>query len=443
MSLADSRTVAESPIPLAHPMVAGMQDAVHAPGQPSLASGEEVPLRLQIAVYGIALFSTSIFHIGAVIVPLFAATMSPSPVMFGLVFSAAHILPLLLSIHAGAMMDRLGARRLMVVCTAIGAMVPLFYPAFPFIWALIVFQMFFGLAETMGWLGAQTMIGQYMYGKTVYAGRMSFIIRIGHFLCAPLAGIAWDVAGAWGGFGLMALWGLGSVACALLLPRAEATSAPKPAEGRGGRLRALLPNASDYVTAFRLLGVPSVVIIVLLGALMHVGNSVQNSFYVAWLDDMGLTGTAIGMLGPAAAIGAALFSLVTARLMRYIGGLWIALGSLWAGILLICATPLFGTYLLLQVAMFLRSGANGLAQPLVITLVLRGAGADNQGKAIGLRGTANRIASILSPLLMGAIAEAAGVEYAFYIVGALVSVAMLGIALYLWLHPEVAKAGED
>jgi MFS family permease len=340
-------------------------------------------------------------------------------------------------------MDRLGARRVMLVCTAIGAVVPLLYPAFPWIWALVVLQMFFGLSESMGWLGAQTMIGQYMYGKTVYAGRMSFIIRIGHLVCAPLAGVCWDLAGPWGGFTLMSLWGLGAVACALLLPKQPADPPVTAPEGRRAKVRALLPNASDYLTAFRLLSVPSVVIIVMLGALMHVGNSVQGSFYVAWLNDMGLTGTAIGLLGPAAAIGAALFSLLTSRLMRYIGGLWIALASLWAGILLVCATPLFGSYFLLQMAMFLRSGANGLAQPLVITLVLRGAGRENQGKAIGLRGTANRVASILSPLAMGAIAEAVGLERSFYVIGAVVSVVMIGIAIYLWRHPHIARAGED
>ena len=409
----------------------------------TVTPSSEVPLRIQIAVYGIGLFSTSIFHIGAVIVPLYAATMTSSPLMFGLVFSAGHFLPLFLSIHTGALMDRLGARRVMLVCTIIGAMVPLLYPVAPWIWALIALQMLFGLTESMGWLGAQTMIGQYMYGKTVYAGRMSFIIRIGQLVVAPLAGVSWDLAGPWGGFALMSLWGLGSVACSLLLPPQPVDPSSPAVTGRRERVRALLPNASDYLTAFRLLGVPAVTIIVMLGALMHVGNSVQGSFYVAWLSDMGLTGTAIGLLGPAAAIGAALFSLLTSRLLPYIGGLWIALVSLWAGIILICITPLLGSYVLLQMAMFLRSGANGLAQPLVITLVLRGAGAENQGKAIGLRGTANRVASILSPLAMGAIAEAVGLEWSFYVIGALVSAVMIGIAIYLWRHPEVAKRGED
>lgn len=403
---------------------------------------DEVSWRIQGAVYGIGLFTTSIFQIGAVIIPLYVYIMDPSPLMFGLVFSASQVLPLFLSIHTGALMDRLGARRVMLACTVGSVIIPLFYPAAPWIWALVGLQLVLGLAESMGWLGAQTMIGQFMQGRTIYAGRLSFVIRFGQLVAAPMGGVAWDLAGPWGGFLMMSLWALGAVACALLLPPQAAATGPV-SEGRGAKVRALLPSAADYITAFRLLGVPAVILIVLLGALMHVGNAVQGSFYIAWLTDMGLTGTAIGLLSPAAAVAAALFSLLTARLTRYIGGLWIALVSLWAGILLICVTPLLGSYLLLQIAMFLRSGANGLAQPLIITLVLRGAGRENQGKAIGLRGTANRIASILAPLAMGAIAEALGLALAFYVVGAAVSIVMVAIAVYLWRRPDVAKAGED
>ncbi len=408
---------------------------------PSSVTAPAVPLRTQAAVYGLGLFNTSIFHISSVIVPLYVATMNPTPVMFGLVFSAGHLLPLFLSIHTGALMDRLGARRVMLVCTSIGALVPLIYPAAPWIWAVVALQMLFGFSESMGWLGAQTMIGQYMFGKTVYAGRLSVVIRIGQLVAAPMGGLAWDLAGPWGAFVLLSLWGFGAVACAVMLPPLP-DRAP-PAIGRTARMRALMPTAADYITAFRLLGVPAVVLIVLLGAMMHVGNSVQGSFYVAWLNDIGYTGTFIGLLSPAAAVAAAVFSLLAAPLQRFVGGLWIVLISLWVGIVLICATPLFASYLVLQFVMFLRHGANGLAQPLVITLVLRGAGPENQGKAVGLRGTANRIASVLSPLAMGAIAEAVGLEAAFYIVGAAASVVMAGMALYMWQHPEVARKGED
>lgn len=402
-----------------------------------------VTWRVQGAVYGIGVFTTSVFHIGAVIIPLYAYTMNPSPFMFGLIFAAGHVLPWFLSIHAGALMDRLGARRVMLACTILAAVMPLLYPMAPYIGALIALQMLLGLAESMGWLGAQTMIGHYMHGKTTYAGRLSFAIRIGHLVAPPMAGVTWDLAGPWGAFALMSLWAAGGVVCALILPAQILDSSAPPPEGRGGRWSALLPKFSDYVTAFGLLAAPSVALIVILGAMMHLGNAVQSSFYVAWLNDMGITGTAIGLLSPAGAIGAAVFSLLTARLTPYISGFWIVLFSLWLGIVMICITPLLGTYFLLQVAMFLRSGINGLAQPLVITLVLRGAGRANQGKAIGLRGTANRTASILSPLVMGAIAEVAGLENAFYIVGVAVSGGMAAIAVYLWRHPEVARSGED
>jgi MFS family permease len=88
-------------------------------------------------------------------------------------------------------------------------------------------------------------------------------------------------------------------------------------------------------------------------------------------------------------------------------------------------------------------GLNGLAQPLVITLVLRGAGSGNQGKAVGLRGTANRTASILAPLAMGAIAEMVGLETAFYITGVALSLIMAALAVFLYLRRDVAAAGED
>ena len=64
------------------------------------------------------------------------------------------------------------------------------------------------------------------------------------------------------------------------------------------RLRELLPNPSDYLIAMRLLSAPAVVVVVTLGAMMHVGNGVQSSFYVVWLKDIGIPATAIGTLIP-------------------------------------------------------------------------------------------------------------------------------------------------
>lgn len=404
-------------------------------------SPDQVSWRVQGAVYGIGLFSTSMFYMASVIVPLYVPMLDPSPLLLGVAVGARNVLPLFLSIHAGALMDRLGARRVMLVFAALGVAVPLLYPAVPWIWALIFFQMLAGLSDSMGWLGAQIMIGQYMKGRTAFAGRLSFVIRFGHLTAPPMVGAAWDLYGPWGAFSCMALWGFGTLACAALLPAVAPSHGAATPRGPV-RLRELLPNPSDYLIAMRLLSAPAVVVVVTLGAMMHVGNGVQSSFYVVWLKDIGIPATAIGTLISVGAVGAAIFSLATTRLMRYIPGFWVMLISLWAGIVLICITPLLGGYVAVLIAMFARSGANGLAQPLVITLVLQNAGAANQGKAVGLRATANRTAAIVSPILMGALADAAGTRDSFYIIGALVTVVMAGFAIYLWRRPDVARSGE-
>lgn len=93
--------------------------------------------------------------------------------------------------------------------------------------------------------------------------------------------------------------------------------------------------------------------------------------------------------------------------------------------------------------LLLRTLLNGVHQPLVITLMLRTAGRGSEGKAIGLRATANRVASIVAPVLMGAIAEIVGIELSFYILGALATIGMWAIAWWMTRHPEIHQNASD
>ena len=107
------------------------------------------------------------FYLASVVVPLWVATIESSPLLIGIVLGSRHFLPLFLSIHGGALMDRLGGRRVMIFFGIIGIITPLLFPAMPWIWAVLVLQMIAGLSDSMGWLGAQTLIGHHMRGSTV------------------------------------------------------------------------------------------------------------------------------------------------------------------------------------------------------------------------------------------------------------------------------------
>ena len=425
------------------------------------------------------LFCTSVYYMMVVVVPVFVVSLDLSYLLAGIILGCRPVLSLIFSIHAGALMDRIGSRRVMIFFGMVGVVAPLMYPLSPwFGWLalLVIAQMLAGWSESMGWLGAQTLIGQHMKGRTKYSGRLSATIRIGHVIAPVMVGQAWDHWGAWAAFSLMSLWNLGFLGCALLLPRGvqhdpNNGTEPQPAAAPVG-WRDLLPNPADYVSAFRLLAIPAVAATVMIGMMPHVGNYVQSTFYVVWLEQQGITGTLIGVLISIASIAAACGSLLAARLRRVIPPYWLFLGAVWCAIMMICVTPLVGSntvtgavdgilsplnqiqdvfritplvvlFAAFACALAIRSGFNGIQQPLVISLVITTAGRNAQGKALGLRATANRITSIATPIAMDALADWLSLATAFYVIAAVSSVAMLGMLVYILRHPEIHAAARE
>lgn len=406
-----------------------------------------MPWRLQIAVYGIGLFSTTMFYMAAVVVPLWVASLESSTFLIGMVLGSRHFLPLFLSIHGGALMDRLGGRRVMVFFAIVGVIIPLLFPVMPWIWAVLVLQMIAGLADSMGWLGAQTLIGQHMRGSTVYTGRLSFTCRFGHLVAPPVIGWVWDNLGSTAAFVGLSLWGLGILVCGLMLPAADtetASGGDTTQMTRTARVRArdLLPRLADYVEAFRLLSLPAIALIVMASMLSHVGSSVHSSFYVVYLGGKGFTGTEIGLLLSASSVAAAFGALATDWLARRIKPYWLIMGTILSGVLAVAVTPLLGVLSLLAVASAVRGAANGMSQPMVISAVLRAVSPTMQGKAAGIRGTMNRVASIAAPVFMGGLAEFVGIEASFFVVGAIVTMLMGALVVHVLRSPDLKATNQ-
>ena len=61
-------------------------------------------------------------------------------------------------------------------------------------------------------------------------------------------------------------------------------------------LRALVPDMSDYVDAFRLAALPAVAVTLAIGMMTHVGGNIQGTFYIVWLNEVGISGSLIGAL---------------------------------------------------------------------------------------------------------------------------------------------------
>ncbi|MEE8515512.1 MAG: MFS transporter [Alphaproteobacteria bacterium] len=395
-----------------------------------------VPWTVQGAVYGAGLFSNSMTHMVSVLVPLWVLSFETSALLVGIALGSRHILPVLFSIHGGALMDRLGIRRVMIGFAILGIAVPLIFPFFPYLWAVVILQMLSGISAAMGWIGTQAHIGAVMRGEARYAGRLTFCNRFGN-LTGPIAiGAAWDFLGPWGAFSFWTLWAVGLLVASLKLPAPRAAVvAAAPEKLRAGDL---LPRAADYMTTIRMMAVPAIAFVVIMTLLRHSSNGIQNSFYIVYLNEIGLSGTLIGVLLSSSSILGAAGSLAAGPMTRFLRAHWLLIIAVAASIFLIVITPLLGAFVPLLIAMAIRGGTMGIGQALLISVLASSAG-EAQGKAVGLRTTANRISVMVIPVIMGAVIEVFGLANSFYIVGVVLMALMAWSTIHLYRSPDFAN----
>jgi predicted MFS family arabinose efflux permease len=158
-------------------------------------------------------------------------------------------------------------------------------------------------------------------------------------------------------------------------------------------------------------------------------NGVQTSLYVVYLDGIGLSGTAIGVLFAAIEAFSGFGSLFAGRAMRFGDPQRTMLSGTVLSIVLVCATPfLGGIFVLLLLAQALRGWLQGVVQPMMFSVQAKAVGPTRQGSVVGLRQTMNRLAAIVIPPVMGAIADRWGAAESFIVLGVLLSLLCVPVA---------------
>jgi len=240
-----------------------------------------------------------------------------------------------------------------------------------------------------------------------------------------VAGVAWDLGGAWPSFALGGAWGAALTLALLRAPEATIDAGDGCAAGRHARLRVVdvLPRLPDYVRCFALMAIPAVVTTMAIIFLRTATNGVQSSLYVVYLKGIGLTGTSIGILFAVIEITSGLGSLFAGRAMRLGDPQRTMLSGTVLSILLICGTPFFGgIFALLLMAQALRGWLQGVVQPMMFSVQAKAVGPHRQGSVVGLRQTMNRLAAIMIPPAVGVIADNWGASPGFVILGTLLIV---------------------
>ncbi len=385
---------------------------------------DEPPTSSLPATYAAGLFSMGQAELLNFVVPLWALLQGASPAEIGWLVGARSLLTFFLAIHGGALMDRLGTRRVMLFFTAMTGALAAAYPLLPWLPVMLVLQMLIGFASNMTWIGAQTMIALVTGGDPGRIGTFSFYSRIGTIFAPMMMGLLWDLAGPDIAFLGITAW---SACMFLSVSRIEN---PQKASTLVGQMswRDVLPKLSDYTGSLKLLVLPAVAFTLAISFTRHATNAAETSFLIVYLKGFGYSGTLIGSLFSFAEIFNGLGSLAVRFLPTRRMIAWLMIGFTASSIVLLALTPLFGgIFLLLGFAHAVRRLSEGIVQPLMFALQARAVPREVQGSIVGLRVTSNRLASIITPLAMGYVVQFFGLEAGFYVIGAL----LLAICVYL------------
>ncbi|HSR55830.1 MAG TPA: MFS transporter, partial [Alphaproteobacteria bacterium] len=193
----------------------------------------------------------------------------------------------------------------------------------------------------------------------------------------------------------------------------------------------------DYIETFALLLIPAIAITLAGSFLRNTTSAVQGSIYVVYLNEVGLTGTAIGALFAAIEGASAIGTLLAGRSQRFINPYTLMIITTGLGIILINGTPLLGgIFVLLFAAQLLRGIIQGINQPVLFGLQARAAGPHRQGATVALRVTLNRLVSVSVPPVMGIVADTAGIEASIYLLGGVLLTMTAAVAVWIRFAPD-------
>jgi MFS family permease len=413
---------------------------------------------LQLIVTGLA---ATALHATKPTVTYRALSLGASPVEVGLILSSYSILPALTAVAIGRWIDRVGESRylmLSLLALSAGSVMALFAPG---LLVLGLAQIAMGFGQIIYLVASQSLVANQgpREGREARFGHYSTVTSIGQ-LAGPAIGAA--IVGASVGLVLAAGPALVAGIGALIAPPPAGLvaggSAILPAYREAGvflfgavvtlvasGLAFLIPSpprpardARVEHTAGRQPGVlamtrqvlrrPGMIAAIYVSVTVISAVDVLIGYLPAYGEDVGLSIALVGTLLSVRA-GASLISrLFMSQLIARIGrSRLLGLSMLVAGGGL-CAVPFLTSAAALIAVMVIVGLGLGLGQPMTIAWVANSSHRSERATALGVRITGNRVALLVVPTAMGAIAGSAGISAIFVVMAAAMAVGA-GVAL--------------
>ncbi len=354
-----------------------------------------------------------------ILIPLYADHLGYSGVAIGSLVSLPVLAQITINLLGGVWTDRVGGKRLAMYSAAALAAGSVVFAFASTIALLFVGQLCFTVSRAVFWPATWALGSQLPGDRSTQLGRLNSITSAGQILGTVVAGLAIADLGFRPGFWLLAMGGGLSLALMSLF------AAPVHRQ----------PAAPPSIfAAYRMLARRRSIWYGLMCAYVSaLPFSLSFSFYPILLVSHGLSSDETGWMMALRAVGAVCAGVTAARFVRSVAGWSIPVATalvVAASVLLIAASrePLPISALLFLVG--LASGVMTLYFQLLISDL---SSAETRGSALALGGLGWGLSHLTTPLIMGALKDAFGIEAAFYSMGTIAVTWALALApMHAW-----------
>ncbi len=385
---------------------------------------------LQLAIQALSLVSLNAVR---PIVTYQALALGATTVQIGLVHGAFSVLPALLAVAAGRLVDKGGASRWLTVALIIYGFGTIGAGLAPTLLVLALVQMFAGIGHILNMVSSQAMVANRgpRKGRETRYGWYSVASSIGQLGGPTLAGLiagaaALGTAGTGGTgyttgdgqrvfFAAAAATSIALVLAAILWARNatpdRAAEAAREQTTDAGTPERILPAAMRVLRRHGMPAAMTVSVIVISTV------DILIAYLPAYGNSAGIAIASVGFLLSVRA-GASLVSRVfMGRSIAMLGKqrtLWISMVLAAVGVGLL---PFTSSVPVLTVLMAIAGLGLGVGQPMTIAWVVQRSPRAERATSLGVRLTGNRVALLSVPVLMGVLAGSAGIAAIFIVLG--------------------------
>jgi MFS family permease len=350
----------------------------------------------------LGLLSWASFMSSRVLMSLYAIELGAPAAAIGVLIALYGLGPLVLSVHAGRVADRVGTYRPILLGSAglaAGLALPYFAPSLPVLFAAAVVM---GSALVYINIALQHLVASLgaAQERTRNVSLQSLAIALGAMIGPLLVGLSIDHEGHVPTYLYLSLLVAGScvgwIACRRLIPHSgRPTSMPA-----GGRARDLLRQPELRRT-------------IIAGSLVIAGIDLYSFYMPIYGHSIGLSATMIGVVLGAFASATFVVRILLPRLVRKLGEERTMTLALCLGGAVFLLFPFVHHVAALLVLSFGLGLGLGVGQPLSLIMTYNRAPAGRAGEALGVRFSVVNFTHMVIPLVFGSIGSALGLVTVF------------------------------